>query len=87
MYTVQILSLREPGTQTKVWKGLDESLVKEYRYRDGWYVYTYGSYKGYKAAVEAKKTIIDTTPYDDSFVRNPAQYKKFVDQEENHDSK
>lgn len=87
MYTVQILSLREPVTQTKVWKGLDESLVKEYRYRDGWYVYTYGSYKGYKAAVEAKKTIIDTTPYDDSFVRNPAQYKKFVDQEENHDSK
>ena len=86
-YTVQILSLREPANQSKAWKGLDPSLVKEYRYRDGWYVYSYGRFKGFKAAVEAKKEIIRNTPYDDSFVRNPNQYDKFVDSEGANDSK
>lgn len=86
-YTVQILSLRKPADQRKAWKGLDGTLIKEYHYRDGWYVYSYGLYKGYKAAVEAKQKIIKETPYNDSFVRNPEQYKKFVDTEEMHDSK
>ena len=86
-YTVQILSLRKPANAEKAWKGLDQSLLKEYRYRDGWFVYSYGQYKGYKAAVEAKKKIVQETPYNDSFVRNPEQYKKFVDTEEMHDSK
>lgn len=80
-YTVQILCLRKPANPIKAWKRLDPTQVKEYRYRDGWYVYTYGQYKGFKAAVKAKEKIIKETPYHDSFVRNPEQYRKYVETE------
>ncbi len=77
-YTIQISSLRHPADFAKAWKGLDSSLIKEYKYADGWFVYTFGAYKGYKAAVKAKSDIVEKTRFKDSFVRNPKQYERFV---------
>lgn len=77
-YTVQIISSRSKVTTNAAWKNLDKEQVKEYIYTDGWYVYSYGSYKGYKAAVKAKQDIIKKTRYHDSFVRDPKQYEKYT---------
>lgn len=79
-YTVQIMSVRTPADLAKSCKGLDVEQIVEYRYRDGWYVYSVGLYKGYKAAVEAKQELIIKTRFKDSFVRNPKQYIKFIEE-------
>jgi hypothetical protein len=84
-YTVQVLSLRQPVDNPNAWDGLNADEVKEYKYADGWYVYTVGSYKGFKAAVKAKQEIIEKTKYDDSFVRDPKQYEKFLKKESGND--
>lgn len=77
-YTVQILCLKHAATMDKDFKGLDQNLVGEHQYSDGWYVYSYGAYKGFKAAVKAKEEVIRITGFDDAFVRDPKQYERFV---------
>ncbi len=76
-YTVQILSLREPLDYSKV-NNLEPDMISEHVYRDGWYVYSFGSYDTYKEAVAAKSKVVSNTPFGDAFIRKVSQYKKFV---------
>ena len=76
-YTVQIMSLRKTLSK-KLLKKLDADKVAEYRYHDGWFVYSYGAFSTYQEAREAQDEIRKTTPYKDAFSRRGQQYKKFV---------
>ncbi len=76
-YTIQIMSLRKPLDKSRV-KGLDVDQIHEHVYRDGWYVYSYGQFNSIREAKPVKNMIIETTPYNDSFIRNNKQYEKFV---------
>ncbi len=76
-YTVQIMSLRKTLSK-KLLKKLDADKVAEYRYHDGWFVYSYGAFSTYQEAREAQEEIRKTTPYKDAFSRRGQQYKKFV---------
>ena len=76
-YTVQFLSLRHP-VDPKLIKGIDHDNVAEYVYRDGWFVYSYGSFSSYREAVSVQQHIRATTPFKDAFSRNSNQYKKFL---------
>jgi tetratricopeptide (TPR) repeat protein len=76
-YTVQFMSLRKQCPMGKVYK-LDRDKVIEFVYRDGWYVYSYGYFESLSEANNVKREIIKTTYYDDSFVRNVKNYKKFL---------
>lgn len=77
-YTVQIMSLRRELRPELLDRGLDADSVGEYRYRDGWFVYTYGAYGTPREAREAQRIIRKTTNYGDAFARNKRQYDKFV---------
>lgn len=76
-YTVQFMSLRRSCPMEKI-DNLDTDKVLEFVYKDGWYVYSYGKYDSIKEANEMKRKIIESTYYDDSFVRNIKNYKKFL---------
>ncbi len=80
-YTVQIFSLRHVLDYSRLARSLDPDSVSEYRYRSGWYVYSYGAYPTYRAAYAAQERIRNITKYDDAFARNSKQYKKFVKSE------
>lgn len=77
-YTIQLMSLRKPLNKSRLSKNIDPELVSEYKYRDGWFVYSYGAYASYREAFNAQKTIRQTTHYDDAFARNYKQYRKFT---------
>lgn len=77
-YTVQIMSLRKELRPELLHRGLDADSVTEYRYRDGWFVYTYGAYATPREARQAQQKIRNATNYDDAFARNKRQYDKFV---------
>lgn len=79
-YTIQIMSLRKPLDKSKV-KGLDTDQIYEHVYRDGWYVYSYGQFNSAREAKPVKNMIIESTPYNDSFIRNNKQYEKFTKKE------
>ena len=77
-YTVQLMSLRRPLDFSLLGRGLEPDSVLEYKYRDGWYVYSYGSFRSYRDAFKAQKKIRRSTRYSDAFARNAKQYDKFV---------
>lgn len=76
-YTVQIMSLRRPcsAEDTK----LEANQIHEFKYRDGWYVYTYGIFDNKSDARKAERKIKALGLYDDAFVRNIDQYKRFTE--------
>lgn len=80
IYTVQIMSLRKKlnweAEKRKI--KLEKESIFEYEYRDGWYVYSFGTYKTAAEANEVKKKIVGSTYMRDSFVRNAQQYNKFI---------
>jgi len=76
-YTVQFMSLRKQCPMERICK-LEKDNVLEFVYKDGWYVYSYGRYESIKEANKIKKEIVQSTYYDDSFVRNIKNYKKFL---------
>lgn len=78
-YTVQILALKKPvKSWNKAFKNLDQSQIKEYACKKGWYLYSFGNYKGFKAAVDSKNNIISITPFSDSFIREAKQYNDLI---------
>lgn len=77
-YTVQIMNLRKELRPELLDRGLDADSVAEYRYRDGWFVYTYGAYATPREARKAQLKIRNKTNYADAFARNKRQYDKFV---------
>lgn len=77
-YTVQIMSLRAPLDVKRLSPALDPELLNEYRYRDGWFVYSYGAYATFREAFNAQKKIRESTRYDDAFARNYQQYSRFT---------
>ncbi len=77
-YTVQIMSLRKELRPELLDRGLDADSVAEYRYRDGWFVYTYGAFATPGEARKAQHIIRSTTNYGDAFARDKRQYDKFV---------
>lgn len=77
-YTVQIMSLRKTLDPKLIRGNLEKDKITEYRYNDGWFVYSYGSYKTFSQALKAQKQIRKTTPYSDAFARNKKQYEKFT---------
>lgn len=85
-YTVQLMSLRAPLDMDRLSPALDSSLVSEYRYRDGWFVYSYGAYETFREAFNAQKEIRRDTRYDDAFARNSKQYSRFVIKSESADT-
>lgn len=78
-YTVQIMSLRAPLDMGRLNPALDPALVSEYKYRDGWFVYSYGAYATFREAFSMQSQIRRTTRYDDAFARNSKQYRRFTD--------
>ena len=80
------MSLRAPLDLNRLSPALDSSLVSEYRYRDGWFVYSYGAYETFREAFNAQKEIRRDTRYDDAFARNSKQYSRFVIKSESADT-
>jgi len=74
-YTVQILALKKPVSSYDVFKDLEHDLIDEHKCNDGFYRYSYGAFKGFKAALKGKETVLNTGLWLDSFVRNIEQYK------------
>ncbi len=76
-YTVQVMSLRKrlsPNANI----GLDRSNLFEYEYKDGWFVYSYGSFETKSEADKVRRDIVSETYMRDSFVRNVHQYSKYI---------
>jgi len=78
-YTVQILSLKEAVASYEVFKDLEHDLIKEYKCKDGFYRYSYGAFKGFKAAFKGKEKVLKTGLWHDSFVRNIEQYNRLIE--------
>ena len=77
-YTVQIMSLRK-SLDPKLLRGkIEIADIAEYKYRDGWFVYTYGNFSSYSEARKAQQDIRQTTPYTDAFARAKKQYDKYI---------
>jgi len=81
-YTVQILSLKFPVSSYDVFKDLEQNLIREYKCTDGFYRYSYGVFKGYKASLKAKDKVLKTGLWEDSFVRDIRHYDRMTEQSE-----
>ena len=75
-FTVQILSMKRPVRFAEI--GLDEKQLYEISYKDGWIVYSYGSYDKLSEARAVCENVKQSTPFSDAFVRNSDQYLRFV---------
>ena len=84
-YTVQILSLRRILNYKYLDTAIEPDSVTEYRYQDGWFVYSYGNYATYQEAKAVRDRIRRDTKYKDAFARNTKQYLKYVKKEEAED--
>ncbi|MFT3737276.1 MAG: tetratricopeptide repeat protein [Breznakibacter sp.] len=81
-YTVQILTLRKPASSwDKIFKGLEPDMIIEYKCKGGIYRYSYGRYKGFKAAVKGKEKILKNSTFQDSFIRDIKQYDELIENE------
>ncbi len=75
-FTVQILSLKRPVSLSSL--PLESHEVYEISYKNGWYVYAYGSYEHINEARSACKYVHNNTKFADSFIRNSKQYKRYT---------
>ena len=78
-YTVQLMSIRQELRDELLDRNIEIENVTEHKYRDGWYVYSYGSYATFREARKAQNRIRETTHYRDAFARNKNQYLKFIE--------
>ncbi|MBK3516921.1 PD40 domain-containing protein [Carboxylicivirga marina] len=78
-YTVQILSLKKPITTYDIFVDLEHEQITEYKCNDGFYRYSYGAFKGFKAALKGKDKVLQTGLWLDSFVRNIEQYNNLTE--------
>ncbi|MBN2164866.1 MAG: PD40 domain-containing protein [Marinilabiliaceae bacterium] len=79
-YTVQILTLNKPVISWEdAFKGLDTTLVKEYKCKNSMYRYAYGLFKGYKATLKVKEEVLKVSPFSDSFIRDVKQYDDLIE--------
>ncbi len=81
-HTVQILSLRKPVSSYDVFVGLEKDKITEFKCKNGWYKYAYGSFKNHKAAKKGKAKVLDTNKWQDCFVRKTEHYQKMVNKED-----
>ncbi len=73
-HTVQILALKEPVSSYKVFANLEPELINEFRCKNGWFLYAYGSFDSYRLAKKGKKKVLETGLWQDAFVRTTKQY-------------
>ncbi|MCU4157229.1 PD40 domain-containing protein [Carboxylicivirga sp. A043] len=73
-YTIQMLALKKPVADYNVFVDLEHDLIKEYKCNDGFYRYSYGAFKGFKAALKGKDKVLNTGLWSDCFVRDIKQY-------------
>ncbi|MCG8579840.1 MAG: hypothetical protein MI866_07990 [Bacteroidales bacterium] len=78
-YTVQILALKKPVLTYDIFVDLEHNLIKEYKCNDGFYRYSYGTFKGFKAALKGKDKVLHTGLWSDSFVRDIKQYDSLTE--------
>ncbi|MBI9060373.1 MAG: PD40 domain-containing protein [Marinilabiliaceae bacterium] len=81
-YTVQILALKKPVKSYSVFKDLEQDAITVYKCRDGFYRYSYGTFKGFKASIKGKDKVLNTGLWQDSFIRDIKQYRDLVSEEE-----
>ncbi|GAB4289836.1 MAG: hypothetical protein Kow0068_15360 [Marinilabiliales bacterium] len=72
VFTIQLKALLKP-VDVKVFSNLKD--VKMHLCPDGFYRYTYGKYKDYQSAFEAKKSVIELG-YPDAFIVKADQFNK-----------
>ena len=84
-YTVQFLSLKKPVASYDLIKKLEHGLITEYKCNDGFYRYSYGTYKGFKAALKGKDKVLGTGLWHDCFIRSTEQYIKLTEKTEKQD--
>ena len=84
-YAVQILALKIPISSYDLFKDLEHDLIQEYKCNDGLYRYSYGTFKGYKAALKGKDKVLETGLWSDSFVRNIKQYDSLTETSQEQD--
>jgi len=77
-YTVQILALKWPVKTWDVFGDLDRDMIKEYKCKDGFYRYAYGTFKGYKKSLKGKENVIKTGKWQDAFIRDRKQYDDLI---------
>ncbi len=79
-YTVQFVSLKEQLQSYDIFTkhGLNTDLIKLYECKDGWFRYTYGAYKGYKATLKAKEEVVKMDIWKDAFVRDIKQFEDLI---------
>ncbi len=78
-YTVQILSLKKPVASYDVFVDLEPDLITEYKCVDGFYRYSYGAFKGFKASLKGKEKVMKTGLWSDSFIRDIKQYDQLIE--------
>ncbi len=78
-YTVQILALKKPVSSYDVFTDLEHDLIKEYKCTDGFYRYSYGAFKGFKASLKGKEKVLKTGLWSDSFIRDIKQYDQLIE--------
>ena len=77
-YAVQILSLKWQVKSWDVFGDLERDLIKEYKCKDGFYRYSYGAFKGYKASLKGKDKVLKTGKWQDAFIRDRKQYDDLI---------
>lgn len=81
-YTVQILSLKKPVKSYSIFKDLEQDAITVYKCKDGFFRYSYGTFKGFKASMKGKDKVLNTGLWQDAFIRDIKQYNDLVSEEE-----
>lgn len=81
-YTVQVLSLKKPVSSYAIFKDLEPEAITVYKCKDGFYRYSYGTFKGFKASLKGKEKVLNTGLWQDAFIRDIRQYNDLKVEEE-----
>jgi hypothetical protein len=75
-YTIQFLVLKSPLNNYNRFGSLDKDKIQQFKCKDGYYRYIYGSYESYKEARRIQKEVERATGYKDAFIRSSWQLNK-----------